>query len=100
MKAIEGNKVLFSNISNEDNKLSDEDLSGICRKWDGEKACRYIGMIDGSFYCLNNTSLQRTIDERVESNSMVAKGNNCKGKSQSKYGKYKKEKVKGEEKRA
>jgi hypothetical protein len=52
----------------------------ICKVGKGHACCRYLTMASDGWSCEKHTSLRETIDRRVLSRQMVARGDNCDGK--------------------
>ncbi|HWY13075.1 MAG TPA: hypothetical protein VN026_17190 [Bacteroidia bacterium] len=60
----------MSNITN------DKYVMDVCKMGQGTNCCRYLGMGKG-WECLKESGLKSTID--VQTKSMTAKSDNCKG---------------------
>ena len=58
--------------------IPEEHLRAVCKIGEGNKCCRYIGFSDG-WACLKHSSLKETLDARVWSKTMNARGDNCDG---------------------
>lgn len=61
--------------------MDDKFVQETCLLGCGKKCCRYLGMGAGGWRCLKMTALKSTIDSKVESGDMAAKGDNCEGKT-------------------
>lgn len=61
------------------NCISDERLKNICKIGQGNECCRYILGGNNGFECGKHSKLKKEIDDRVNSNFMIAKGDNCEG---------------------
>ncbi len=59
--------------------ITEETLKNICKIGQGENCCRYLLCGQNGFECGKHTNLKTTLDNRVNSNLMVAKGDNCEG---------------------
>ena len=62
------------------NRLSAQEMIEICKLGQGPAACRYIGNPDTHPRCLKHTAMAGRINDRVNSGSYVAQGDNCEGK--------------------
>ena len=56
-----------------------EHVENVCQLGKGGKTCRYLIMGASGWECAKHTPLAVLLDARVESESMVARGNNCEG---------------------
>jgi len=56
-----------------------EHVENVCQPGKGGKTCRYLIMGAKGWECAKHTGLATLLDARVESESMVARGNNCEG---------------------
>lgn len=60
--------------------LSDLEVKIICKLGQLEKCCRYLAVDEKGFQCLKHTEFKSILDQRVQSNTMHAKADNCEGK--------------------
>ena len=79
IKAIEINKSLNKILSDKKRIINKDTLKNICRIGEGHDTCRYIMRNQDNYVCVKNSIVQVSIDETVEKDGMVARGNNCKG---------------------
>jgi len=79
IKAIELNKKLSTILSDKKRAIKERTLKNVCRIGEGKDTCRYIMRNQEDYVCVKNSIIQLTIDETVEKQGMVAKGNNCPG---------------------
>ena len=54
-------------------------VDDICKINHEENTCRYLGYSTFGFRCEKHNLVGRQIDERVENNRQLAKGDNCEG---------------------
>jgi len=79
IKAIELNKKLSIILSDKKRAIKEHTLKNVCRIGEDKDTCRYIMRNQEDYVCVKNSIIQLTIDETVEKQGMVAKGNNCPG---------------------
>jgi len=79
MQAVDLKGIMDEYLLDEDRKIDKEQLNNICKCYQKEKACKYIGLIPTGFVCARNTPLKDILDSRSKNNLMVAKGDNCEG---------------------
>jgi hypothetical protein len=54
----------------------------VCKIGQGNDCCRYLAMGSGGFECLKmHLIIRLDLDKRVENQTIVARGDNCEGKS-------------------
>ena len=53
----------------------------VCRIGQGNACCRYMVIGAQGFECVKNTQMKGYLDSRVAMETMVARGDNCEGKS-------------------
>lgn len=58
-----------------------EHVKNVCKIGQGNDCCRYLVMGAQGFECAKGTSLQSHLDARVITNTIVAQGDNCEGKT-------------------
>lgn len=58
---------------------SEERVKEVCKPGNGDKTCRYLTMGTRGWSCAKASSLKKTLDEKVVTNQMHAKGDNCDG---------------------
>jgi len=58
-----------------------EHIKNVCKIGQGNECCRYLVMGGRGFECAKHTSLATTLDLRVETETIVARGDNCDGKT-------------------
>lgn len=58
-----------------------EHIKNVCKIGQGHDCCRYLMMGAGGFECAKHSSLQALLDSRVEMKTIVARGDNCEGKT-------------------
>jgi hypothetical protein len=64
--------------------VSDDEADTICRMGKGALCCRYLilqAAEPAGLACAKHTELRVYLDERVADGSIVARGDNCPGKS-------------------
>lgn len=59
--------------------IDKDTLKNICKIGQNEKCCRYLLCGSNGFECGKHSELKEALDNRVNLNLMVAKGDNCKG---------------------
>ena len=62
------------------NRLSPQEMTDLCKNGQGAATCRYLGNATTQPRCLKHTAMASRINDRVNSGSYVAKGDNCEGK--------------------
>lgn len=55
-------------------------VKDVCKMGQQHNCCRYLAFGVTGFECLKNTSLKSVLDIRVETENIVARGDNCEGK--------------------
>jgi len=58
-----------------------EILTNVCKIGQGHDCCRYLMVGAGGFECAKHGSLQALLDSRVATKTIVARGDNCDGKT-------------------
>jgi hypothetical protein len=58
-----------------------EHIKDVCKIGQGHNCCRYLMMGAGGFECAKHGTLQALLDSRVEMETIVARGDNCEGKT-------------------
>ena len=58
-----------------------EHIKNVCKIGQGHECCRYLVMGGRGFECVKHTALATTLDLRVETETIVARGDNCDGKT-------------------
>ncbi len=61
--------------------LTDDHVRETCRPGAGAETCRYLTMSAVGWSCEKHSSLADTLDDRVAAGTMVARGDNCEGRS-------------------
>ena len=56
-------------------------VKNVCKIGQGHDCCRYMVISASGFECVKNTDLKAYLDARVLMETMVARGDNCLGKS-------------------
>ena len=68
------------NMEVEDMKiLNFEHVKNVCKVGQGVESCRYLAGGIRGLECMKNTSLAKSLDNRVEEGTMNARGDNCDG---------------------
>lgn len=80
MQAVDHDGVMNDYLTDEKRKIPDAHLHSICKLKQGEKTCRYIGLVPSlGFVCAKKTPMMTMLDERASEGKMKAIGNNCEG---------------------
>jgi hypothetical protein len=58
-----------------------EQVRNICKAGQGNACCRYLVIGPMGFECVKSTDLKDYLDARVAMETMVARGDNCEGKT-------------------
>ena len=58
-----------------------EHVKETCKIGQGHLCCRYLVMGGRGFECVKHTSMATLLDNRVETETIVARGDNCDGKT-------------------
>lgn len=58
----------------------DAHVKTVCKPGHGAETCRYLAVDALGWDCLKLTSYKNYLDNRVASDTMVAKGDNCPGR--------------------
>ena len=58
-----------------------EHVENVCKPGKGGDTCRYLVMGAEGWECVKNAPMSVLLDARVESESIVARGDNCEGRS-------------------
>ena len=58
-----------------------DQVRNICKAGQGNICCRYLVIAAMGFECVKNTELKAYLDARVAMETMVARGDNCDGKT-------------------
>jgi len=58
-----------------------EHVKNVCRIGQGNACCCYMVIGAQGFECVKNTQMNGYLDSRVAMETMVARGDNCEGKS-------------------
>jgi len=53
---------------------------GVCKLGQGHACCRYLTMAPEGWSCAKHTGLAALLDQRVQSKTMTARGDNCAGR--------------------
>jgi hypothetical protein len=56
-----------------------EEAKTLCKMGQGHDCCRYLTMGGGGWSCEKHSSLRGMLDRRVETETIVARGDNCDG---------------------
>ncbi len=56
-------------------------VRNVCKAGQGNACCRYLVIGPMGFECVKDTDLKAYLDSRVAMETMVARGDNCDGKS-------------------
>lgn len=56
-------------------------IKEVCKMGKGYACCRYLVLGTSGFECVKGHPMAVTLDERAEAGTMVARGDNCEGKS-------------------
>jgi hypothetical protein len=59
--------------------ITQEHVNNVCGVGTGAKTCSYIMMSSEGWECAKGTMVERAINERRETGTMNAMGNNCSG---------------------
>ena len=80
MQAVDHNGEMNDYLTDEKRKIPDAHLYSVCKLKQGDKTCRYIGLVPGlGFVCAKKTPMKDMLDGRVSSGEMSATGDNCEG---------------------
>ena len=58
-----------------------EHVKNICKLRQGNTCCRYLVISGSGFECMRGTDMKAYLDSRVAMETIVARGDNCEGKS-------------------
>lgn len=75
------NKIGVQKINLKKNKKMNNQIKNICKIGQIHDCCRYLVMGTKGFECMKNTSMSTLLDKRVETETIVARGDNCEGKN-------------------
>jgi hypothetical protein len=64
----------------EDNKIRMH-IKDVCKIGQGHDCCRYLTMGPGGWDCEKHSMLKLVLDHRVITETIVARGDNCEGKT-------------------
>jgi hypothetical protein len=56
-------------------------IKNVCKIGQGNACCRYLTVAPNGWNCEKLSSLKTYLDNRVTTNSIVAQGDNCEGKT-------------------
>lgn len=56
-------------------------IKDICKIGQGHQCCRYLVMGTQGFECAKHSELAKLLDQRVETQTITARGDNCEGKT-------------------
>lgn len=56
-------------------------VRNVCKLGQGNVCCRYLAIGGQGFECMKNTEMKAYLDSRVLMETIVARGNNCEGKT-------------------
>lgn len=60
--------------------MTSEKIEHVCRIGEGEETCRYLTLSRGVWTCAKlNQGLKRMLDDRVNAQTIRARGDNCEG---------------------
>jgi hypothetical protein len=58
-----------------------EQVKNVCKLGQGNACCRYLVIGPMGFECVKNTDMKDYLDARVAMETMVARADNCEGKT-------------------
>lgn len=58
-----------------------EHILNVCKIGQGHDCCRYLVMGTEGFECAKHTELKTLLDNRVATETITARGDNCEGKT-------------------
>lgn len=58
-----------------------EHIKNVCKIGQKNLSCRYLIITGRGFECMKNTDMKGYLDSRVAMETMVARGDNCEGKT-------------------
>jgi hypothetical protein len=58
-----------------------EHVKNFCKPGKGNACCRYLVISANGFECVKDTDMKAYLDARVAMETMVARGDNCEGKT-------------------
>ncbi len=56
-------------------------VKNVCKVGQSHACCRYMVIASMGFECMKNTELKAYLDARVAMETMVARGDNCEGRT-------------------
>jgi len=56
-------------------------IKDVCKIGQGHNCCRYLVMGAQGFECVKHSAMASLLDQRVQQETITARGNNCEGKT-------------------